>query len=121
MSFESGTDFAVFLVRQSIVPSAMLVLADKMATTRNTIPMILHVKTVIPLSASWSEVDEVVCMTELFTILRKMQPYCHAIDDTKKRVNLLLTLIAGHELMMVIVLMVTGQLVTVLVVTVLIV
>ena len=28
-----------------------------------------------------------------------MQPYCHAIGDTKKNVNLLLTFIAGHELM----------------------
>ena len=40
VSFEAGTDFNDFLVRQSIVPSAMLVMANRMATTRNAIARI---------------------------------------------------------------------------------
>ena len=82
VNFESGTDFIDFLVRQSIVPSAMLVKANKMAATRDTIVTIIHISI---LSASCSEVEEVVRTTELFAILRKIQPYCHAINDTKKR------------------------------------
>ena len=36
VNFESATDFIDFLVRQSIVPSAMLVKANKMAATKDT-------------------------------------------------------------------------------------
>ena len=42
-SFEAGTDFTDFLVRQSIVPSAILAAANKMATTMIAIATIIPV------------------------------------------------------------------------------
>ena len=47
-----GADWDDFLVRQSIVPSAMLVMANKIATTRNTIATIAYVTFVASLSAT---------------------------------------------------------------------
>ena len=101
-AFEAGTDFTDFLVRQSIVPSAMLVMANKMAKTMNTIATIIQVIFGASLSTSCSKVDEVhvgVCAAEAFTILRKKYVHIYAIDDTKQKANLIPTFITGHELM----------------------
>ena len=56
-----------------MVPSAMLVMANTMATISNTIAMIIQVTFVAYLLASCSEVGEVdVCAAEPFTILREL-------------------------------------------------
>ena len=52
VSFEAGTDFIDFLVRQSIVPSAMLATANKMATNTIAFATMIRVTIVASLLAS---------------------------------------------------------------------
>ena len=65
-------------------------MANKMATTRNTIATIIHVIFVASLSASCSEVDEVgVCAAKPFTILSKRVAikYCNKWNQAKGKVD----------------------------------
>ena len=58
MSFEADTDLTDFLVRHNTLASATLVMANKMATTRNKTAMMIHITFAASLSASCRQVDE---------------------------------------------------------------
>ena len=70
MGFRFDPDFTRFLVQQRIVPNAMVVMANKTATAKSAVAIIIHMALTASPSTSFREVDEGgVCLPEPFSLI----------------------------------------------------